>query len=87
MMNWPLLSRLLAKEPRPPLNLLEPDILVEFHIHILPSGNSKMFCSKLPPTTKPEELVHIVKTLIDQAIAFGAQHGVQVQVTPQVKPP
>ena len=86
-MKIPLLSRLLAKEPRPPLNLLEPDVAVEFHVHILPNGNSKMFCSKLPPDTRPEMLVHIVKTLIDQAIAFGAQHGVQVQVTPQVKPP
>ena len=76
----PLLNRLWAKEPRRLLNLLAPDVVMEAHFHVLQNGDSKMYCSKLPPDMKPEELVYIVKTLIDQVVAFGAQHGVQVQV-------
>lgn len=84
-MNIPLLARLLAREPRAPLNLLAPDVVCEAHFHVLASGDSKMYVSKLPPNISPPELVHIVKCLIDQAIAFGAQHGVQVQVHQEEK--
>ena len=81
----PVLSRLLAKEPRKPLNLLAPDIVCEAHFHVLGSGESKMYVSKLPPETKPDELVAIVKIMMDNVIAFAQQHGVQVQVKQDVK--
>ncbi len=80
-MKIPILSQLWGKEPRRPLNLLAPDLVCEAHIHILGDGTSKMYVSKLPPETSPEQLVFIVKTLIDQAVAFGTQHGIQVRVT------
>ena len=86
MMKFPLLSRLWAKEPRRSLNLLAPDVVVEAHIHCLANGESRMYVSKLPPGLSPDELTWVVKCLIDQAIAFGAQHGVQVQVRQEMKP-
>ena len=85
-MKIPLLSRLLAKEPRKPLNLLAPDVVCEAHFHVLGTGESKMYVSKLPPDMKPEELVTIVKIMMDNVIAFAQQHGVQVQVKQEVKP-
>lgn len=78
-----LLARLWNREPRAPLNLLAPDILCEVHCHILADGQSKMYVSKLPPDTPPAQLVHIVKCIIDNAISFGAAHGVQVEVKRQ----
>lgn len=85
-MNIPLFSRFWNREPRKPLNLLAPDVVCEAHFHMLTDGSSKMYMNKLPPNTKPEELVAIVKCLIDNAIAFGNQHGVQVQVKQEGKP-
>ena len=82
-MKIPLLSRLWNREPRKPLNLLNPDIVVEAHFHMLANGDSRMYLSKLPPTTTPQDLVNIVKCLIDNAVAFGKQHGVEVKVTQQ----
>ena len=79
-MKIPLLARLWAKEPRAVLNLLAPDLLCEVHIHFLANGDSRMYVSKLPPETSTEELVRYVKGIIDNAIAFGAQHGVKVEV-------
>ena len=82
----PILNRLWAKETRRPLNLLAPDVVMEAHFHVLQDGTSKLYVSKLPPDMKPEELVYIVTTLLDQVVAFGAQHGVQVQVKAEGKP-
>ena len=79
-MNIPLLMRLWRKEPRAPLNLLAPDVLCEIHCHVMADGTSKMYVSKMPPETTPEQLIHVVKCIIDNAIAFGAQHGVKVEV-------
>lgn len=86
-MKIPLLARLWDREPRRPLNLLAPDLVAEFHIHILADGQSRMYATKLPPNTRPDDLVQLVKCLIDQAIAFGKQHGVEVKVTQQGGPP
>lgn len=83
MIRIPLLSRLWNKEPRKPLNLLAPDIFCEGHFHVLANGESKLYVSKLPPDTTPEQLIHVVKCIIDNAIAFGAQHGVKVEVKAQ----
>ena len=82
----PLLRRLWAKERRAPLNLLAPDVVMEAHFHILQNGNNKLYVSKLPPDMKPEELVTIVKIMMDNVIAFAQQHGVQVQVKQEIKP-
>ena len=82
-MKIPLLYRLWNKEPRKPLNLLSQDIVVEGHFHMLSDNSSRMYLSKLPPSTTPQDLVNIVKCLIDNAIAFGKQHGVEVKVTQQ----
>ena len=81
------LRRLALLEPslRQPINLLAPDVVVECHFHMLANGNSRMYCSKMPPNTRPEDLVAIVKCLIDNAIAFGKQHGVEVQVKQEGK--
>ena len=84
--RFPILSRLWAKEPRKLLNLLAPDVVCEAHFHVLGDGTSKMYVSKLPPDTKPDELVAIVKIMMDNVIAFAQQHGVQVQVKQEVKP-
>ncbi|MDZ4372903.1 MAG: hypothetical protein U1C74_15955 [Phenylobacterium sp.] len=45
-----------------------------------------MYVSKLPPDMKPDELVTIVKIMMDNVIAFAQQHGVQVQVKQEIKP-
>ena len=78
--------RTLEPAIRRPLNLLNPDIVVEAHFHMLANGDSRMYLSKLPPTTTPQDLVNIVKCLIDNAVAFGKQHGVEVKVTQQEGP-
>jgi len=68
-----------------PINLLAPDIVVEGHFHMLADNSSRMYMSKLPPNTQPQDLVAIVKCLIDNAIAFGKQHGVEVKVQQEGK--
>jgi len=68
------------KEPRRPLNLLAPDVVAEIYFHVMVNGDSKMYCSKMLPDTTPEQMIHIIKCIIDNAIAFGAQHGVKVEV-------
>ena len=85
-MNIPGLSRLWNKEPRRPLNLLAPDLLCEAHIHVLANGESKMYVSKLSPETPPEDLVQIVRIMMDQVIAFGRQHHVEIQVRQEGRP-
>ena len=82
---WTRLRRVRLMEPslKTPINLLGPDIVVEGHFHMLANGDSRMYLSKLPPQTTPQDLVNIVKCLIDNAIAFGKQHGVEVKVTQQ----
>lgn len=88
MRLWSRLRRIRLLEPAltAPINLLAPDVVVEGHFHMLANGNSRMYLSKLPPNTSPQDLVAIVKCLIDNAIAFGKQHGVQVEVKQEVKP-
>ena len=66
--------------------MLNPDVVVEGHFHMMASGDSRFYVSKMPPTTTPQDLVNIVKCLIDNAIAFGKQHGVEVQVKQEMKP-
>lgn len=85
-MRMPLLSRLWEKEPRKPLNLLAPDVVCEAHFHVLANGDAKMYCSKLPSDINPQEMTYIVKVMLDNVIAFGAQHGVQVNVKQEGKP-
>ena len=80
--RWAILEPTL----RAPLNLTSLDVVVEAHFHMLANGDSRMYMSKLPPTTTPQDLVAIVKCLIDNAIAFGKQHGVQVEVKQEMKP-
>ena len=82
---WSGLRRIRLMEPtlKKPINLLAPDTVVEGHFHMLANGDSRMYLSKLPPSTTPQDLVNIVKCLIDNAIAFGKQHGVEVKVTQQ----
>ena len=84
---WSRLRRIAIMEPslKTPINLLAPDIVVEGHFHMMANGDSRMYMSKLPPTTTPQDLVAIVKCLIDNAIAFGKQHGVQVEVKQEMK--
>ena len=53
---------------------------------MMASGDSRFYVSKMPPTTTPQDLVNIVKCLIDNAIAIGKQHGVEVQVKQEMKP-
>ena len=87
MTLWSRLRRIALLEPslKKPINLLAPDIVVEGHFHMMANGDSRMYMSKLPPTTTPQDLVAIVKCLIDNAIAFGKQHGVQVEVKQEMK--
>ena len=82
---WSRFRRFATLEPAltKPINLLAPDVVVEAHFHMLANGDSRMYLSKLPPTTTPQDLVNIVKCLIDNAVAFGKQHGVEVKVTQQ----
>lgn len=84
-MTLPLFRRLWGREPRAPLNLLAPDLLCEAHIHILADGQSKMYVSKLDPATPPDQLVHIVRCMMDQVVAFGQQHHVQINVRQEGK--
>ena len=88
MSLWSRLRRLALLEPslRAPLNLTAADTVVEGHFFMLANGNSRLYLSKLPPTTTPQDLVAIVKCMIDNAIAFGKQHGVEVTVKQEGKP-
>lgn len=94
------------KEPRQPLNLLQPDVLAEIAIHVMPNGDRKMFCSKLPPQIPvntvamiaqgvtqsgidfiaqyanqmpPEALGGITQSMVQNALNFGKQHGIEIQ--------
>ena len=84
-----LLTRLWALWPRRTpgsfLNLLAPDVVCEAHFHVLGNGDSKMYVSKLPPDIAPQELVYIVKCMLDNVVAFGQQHHVQVNVKQEGK--
>ena len=84
---WSRLRRVAIMEPslKTPINLLAPDVVVEGHFHMMADNSSRMYMSKLPPNTTPQDLVNIVKCLIDNAIAFGKQHGVQVEVKQEMK--
>lgn len=75
-----LFRRLWTREPRKPLNLLAPDLVCEAHFHLLADGTSRMYMNKLPPETTPGDIVRIVQGLIQQAVEFGRQHGVEVHV-------
>ncbi len=75
------LKRLWTKEPRPPLNLLAPDVLAEVVIHISPNGERRLYCSRLPPGTTKETYAAITMGVIQSGMEFGEQYGIKVHAS------
>lgn len=72
------LKRWWDKEPRQTLSLLAPDVLCEIQIHVLPNGDRKMFCSKLPQEIPVNTLAHITLSVTQSGLDFVGQYASQI---------
>ena len=78
-MKW--LSRLFAvHRPHTPLNLLAPSLLGEVHVHVMHDGSRQVFMAK--GEVSKEQLLMIVKSVVDAGIDLANQHGIQINFQP-----